>query len=233
MSVISIHQPNYIPWLGYFYKIWASDIFVFLDDAQFSNEGMHNYHYIKTPQGPFRLKIPVIGDFGSKINEVRTNDKLRWREKHLKTVLSNYRKAPYFDMVFQEYERLILKSYPNLAELNIAIITFICSVFGFNRRLIKSSDLGIKKLNEERIVDICRILNGDIYYSGTGAKSYQLNEDFTSRGIILKYSDFAPFQYPQLWNGFQSNVTILDYLMNCGYDWKRVEESQKNKIHDA
>ena len=57
--IIAVHQPNYLPWLGYFFKIFQSDIFVFLDDAQFSNEGMHNYTYIKTAAGLFRLKYPV------------------------------------------------------------------------------------------------------------------------------------------------------------------------------
>lgn len=232
MSVISIHQPNYIPWLGYFYKIYSSDIFVFLDDAQFSNEGMHNYHYIKTPQGPFRLKIPVVGPFGSKISEVRTNDALGWKEKHLKTITANYKRAPCFENVFQDIEELIMKSYSNLAELNIALITFISDKFGFNTRFDRSSALGTMTLNEERIIEICQILGGSTYFSGTGAKKYQNDEDFTCKGITLQYSDFTPFHYKQLWSGYQTNVTVLDYLMNCGYDWERVVLSQK-KMKDA
>lgn len=233
MSVISIHQPNYIPWLGYFYKISSSDIFVFLDDVQYSNEGMHNYHYIKTPQGPFRLKIPVIGAFGARINEIKTNDSLGWKERHLKTILVNYKRARYFNLVFQDYEQLIMKSYATLAELNIELITFFCKKFGFGTHLIRSSSLGTTKSHEERIIEICEILCGDTYYSGTGAKNYQNPEDFANKGIILKYSEFTPFNYPQLWKGYQSNVTVLDYLMNCGYDWERVEEAQKGKAKDV
>lgn len=227
MSVISIHQPNYIPWLGYFYKIYSSDIFVFLDDAQFSNEGMHNYHYIKTPQGSFRLKIPVVGTFGSRIIEVRTNDALGWKEKHLKTIVANYKRAAYFYQVFTQFEDLIMRSYNNLAELNITLITFISHMFGFSTRFERSSVLGTGKSNEERIIEICEILGGSTYFSGTGAKQYQKEEDFALKGITLQYSDFTPFQYQQQWEGYQSNVTILDYLMNCGYDWERVVLSQK------
>lgn len=232
MSVIAIHQPNYFPWLGYFYKIFSSDIFVFLDDAQFSNGGMHNYHYIKTPQGPFRLKIPVTGPFGSNINEIRTNDELGWKERHLKTIMANYKRAPYFDQVFHDIENLLMRSYSDLADMNITMITFICNMFGFNARFERSSVIGTDKTNEERIIEICRILGGDIYYSGTGAKKYQNDKDFASKGITLQYSDFAPFLYPQLWEGYQPNVSIIDYLMNCGYDWARVADSQK-KIKDA
>jgi hypothetical protein len=232
MSVIAIHQPNYFPWLGYFYKIYCSDIFVFLDDAQFSNEGMHNYHYIKTPQGPFRLKVPVIGAFGSSITEIRTNDALGWKERHLKTITANYKRAPYFEQVFHDIEELLMNSYSGLAEMNITLITFICNMFGFKTRFERSSVIGTGKLNEERIIEICRILGGNIYYSGTGAKKYQNDEDFASKGITLRYSDFTAFHYPQLWEGNQLNVSIIDYLMNCGYDWKRVADSQ-NKIKDA
>ncbi len=89
--VISIHQPNYFPWLGYFYKIAQSDVFVLLDDVQFSNEGMHNYHYIKTPQGSLRLKIPVEQHIGDLIMEVKTKDFLGWKEKHIKTIEANYK----------------------------------------------------------------------------------------------------------------------------------------------
>ena len=233
MSVISIHQPNYIPWLGYFYKIYCSDIFVFLDDVQFSNEGMHNYHYIKTPQGPFRLKIPVTGSFGTNINKVKTNDKLGWKEKHLKTIMANYKRAPYFELVFQDYEKLLRNTYDNLAEQNIALITFICNKFGFMTQFIRSATLDTRNSHEERIIEICEILGGDTYFSGTGAKSYQNPEDFALKGIALKYSEFTPFTYPQLWNGYQSNVTILDYIMNCGYDWARVTDAQKKNIKDA
>ena len=84
--VISIHQPDYIPYLGYFYKMSQSDKFVFLDDAQYSNDNMHNWNKIKTPQGELRLKIPVENHLGDAINKVRTKDELGWREKHLKTI---------------------------------------------------------------------------------------------------------------------------------------------------
>jgi hypothetical protein len=234
MNIISIHQPNYIPWLGYFYKIFQSDIFVFLDDAQFSNEGMHNYHYIKTPQGSFRLKIPIKGNFGMKINLVASNDVLGWKEKHLKTLTANYKRSEYFEIIFSDFKSLLDNNYGNLALMNEAIVKFYCEKFSFKTDFIESSSLGIKTNNEEKIIDICKFLNGDVYYSGTGARKYQNEENFQNNGITLKYSEFKPFSYPQLWGKYQPNVTILDYLMNCGYDWARVVDNQKiNHSKDA
>jgi hypothetical protein len=226
-KIIAIHQPNYIPWLGYFYKIYQSDIFVFLDDAQFSNEGMHNYTYIKTASGSFRLKYPVQQSLGDKINDVRPKDELGWKEKHLNIVESNYHNSVYFNDVFNDYKDVILKDYANIAILNIAFIEFFARKLGINTEYIKASDLNINLSKAEKIIEICRVLGGKIYYSGTGAKAYQKEEDFESFGIELRYSVFKPFHYPQLWEGFQSNVSALDFFMNCGYDWERVFKNQE------
>jgi hypothetical protein len=227
MITIATHQPNYIPWIGYFYKIFKSDIFVFLDDVQFSNHGMHNYHYIKTPQGPFRLKIPVTGSQGDPINTIQTKDDLGWKDKHLKILSSNYKRSKFFEVIYDDFSRLLNESYSNLAIQNDVMIRFYCKKLGIDTRFETSSSLNISTIREDRIIDICNALKGDVYYSGSGAKEYQSEENFKQNGIALKYSEFKPFEYPQNWDGFQSNVTILDYLMNCGYDWQRIVESQK------
>lgn len=226
--IISIHQPNYIPWLGYFYKIYQSDVFVFLDDVQFSNQGMQNYHYIKTPQGSFRLKIPVVSTFGIQINQVTTKNELNWKQKHLKTLEMNYRKSPHFDEVYQDFKQIIEDENNNLSKLDQRLIAFICSKFEIKTSLLSSSMLEIQTNREEKVLDICQALNATVYYSGTGAKAYQNEEQFNERGIELRYSAFKPFAYPQLWGEFISNVSILDYLMNCGYDWDRVLQNQEN-----
>lgn len=226
-KIIAIHQPNYLPWLGYFYKLSQADIFVFLDDAQYSNEGMHNYTYIKTANGSFRLKYPVQQSLGDKINEVRSKDELEWKKKHLAIIESNYQYASHFKEVFIDYYELVSKEYSNIASLNIALIEFYTKRLGISVEYIKSSDLNINLNKSEKIIAICNALGGNVYYSGTGAMVYQKEEDFKSCSIELRYSVFKPFQYPQLWDGFQSNVTALDFFMNCGYDWDRVLKSQQ------
>ena len=227
-KIIAIHQPNYIPWLGYFYKIHQSDKFVFLDDAQFSNQGMHNYHYIKTPQGSFRLKIPVDVKFGSLIKDVRTKDELNWKDKHMKTFEMNYKKSKFYEEVSSDLSQLISDNYANLADMNSHIIKFISKKLGIDTEFISSSELNLNSGREEKILDICNDLNGTTYYSGTGAKAYQSEDAFQKRGVELRYSVYTPFVYPQLWGEFQSNITIIDYLMNCGYDWDRVLQNQKS-----
>jgi hypothetical protein len=223
---ISIHQPNYIPWLGYFYKIYKSDCFVFLDDAQFSNEGMHNYHYIKTQKGSFRLRIPVSQTLGDRIEDVTTKDEMGWKEKHIRILESNYKKAPHLREVITDFAEILFRPYSSLSEMNTFIIKYICTRFGIISEFVNSSSLGITTTRQEKILDICDMLRAEIYYSGTGAKAYQDESDFIKRGIKLKYLEYRPFSYRQLWEGFQSNVTVIDYIMNYGYDWETVIKNQ-------
>lgn len=227
--IVSIHQPNYFPWLGYFYKIFKSDIFVILDDVQFNKEGLQNYHYIKTPQGSLRLKIPVKANHGDLINSVKINENLDWRKKHLRTIEMNYKKANYFAPIFDDYSNLIMASYDSISDISEAAIKLICDRFGIKTRIISSTTLNVETTSTQRVVDICLSLKATEYLSGTGAKAYQNEQIFSDNGLILSYSNFVPFEYKQLWSReFQANVSILDFLMNIGYDWDFVLDNIRN-----
>lgn len=220
--IVSIHQPDYIPYLGLFYKISQSDKFVFLDDCQFSNDNMHHWNRVKTPQGECRLKIPVHQHLGDTINNVRTKDELSWKEKHLKTLEMNYKKAPFFEKIFPDFKDLLLTQYESIAEQNIAINTWIANSFGMCVDFYKTSDMQIDSTNERRVIDICKQLGGDVYISGNGARAYQTEEHFLSDGVQLVYTDYQSIEYTQLWGEFVPNLSVLDYVFNNGFDWDQV-----------
>ncbi|GAF03261.1 WbqC family protein [Saccharicrinis fermentans] len=231
-KIIGIHQPNYLPWLGYFYKIYQSDIFVFLDDVQYSNQGMHNYTYLKTSNGSFRLKFPVNQKHGDRIDMVTSKDQINWKKKHQDTIAMNYKKAPYFEQVYNDYTNILLNDYKDIVALNAAFIQFFSKKLGFKTQFVRSSELGIEASKTEKILGICAALKGDVYYSGTGAKAYQNKEDFDAQGVELRYSVFKPVEYPQLWKDFQSNVSALDFFMNCGYDFSLILKAQEEQKID-
>lgn len=226
--IASIHQPDYVPYLGYFYKISRADRFVFLDDCQFSNDNMHNWNRIKTPQGECRLKIPVEHHFGDNINVVRTRDELKWKQKHLKTIEMNYLRSPYFREIFPELELLVNAEYKNIADMNIAINVWISKKFGFKAEFSRSSEMDIDSVNEERVIEICKKIGADEYISGNGARAYQKEEHFTEKGVKLTYTDYKAVKYPQLWGEFLPNMSVLDYIFNCGFDWERVLNDLKD-----
>lgn len=227
--IISIHQPDYIPYLGYFYKISKSDYFAFYDDAQFSNDNLHHQNKIKTSMGVCKLKIPVDYHFGDPINKVRTKDQLGWKEKHLKTIEMNYKRAKYFKEIYPFFKELLLCQYDSLADMNISINKFLCYSFGFTTNFIKVSELSIYSKKENKVIDICNRLQADTYYSGLGAASYQKEEHFKEKGIALQYTDYVPFEYPQLWGDFIPNLSVLDFIFNCGFDWDFVEQKYRVK----
>lgn len=233
MKVVSIHQPCYIPYLGIFYKIWQSDLFVFLDDAQYSNGYVFDWNRIKTPQGECRLKVPTTRIFGQKLTEATPKDFLGWRDKHLKTIRMNYRKAPHFSEVFSDFSDCILSEHGSLAELNIATMKLFMDKFGWNIPVFRSSDMNLSSKAEARVIEIVQRVGGDIYLSGPGGRNYQSEEHFTNVGIKLVYSDFRPLEYRQQWGDFLPNMSVLDFCMNEGYEieglFKATGEALRNE----
>ncbi len=232
--VVSIHQPDYIPWLGLYYKMAHSDVFVYLDDAQYSNEADHNVNKIKTPQGEFKLKVPVEQHLGDLICNVRTRDELKWKEKHLKTIKMNYGKAMHFNETFPGLEKVILEHVGSIADLNININRYLCDGFGITTPILKSSEMNISTTREQRVIDICLQVGGDEYLSGNGARAYQTENHFIDRGLKLTYLDYKPIEYRQLWPkiGFLPCMSVLDYVFNYGFNWDYVEE-QVRVINDG
>ena len=215
--IVAIHQPDYLPYPGFFYKIYRCDTFVFLDDAQYSNTGMHNVNRIKTSQGALSLKVPVKQTLGDLICDVTTRDNLNWKRKHLRTIALNYCKAPFYRPVYDIYKQLLTRDYDSIADMNEAIILRFCKEVGLERKFVRSSALGVNSSKEQRLVDICVKLGADVYYSGTGAKDYLTGDLFKEAGITLVYSDYRPIVYPQPGH-FIPNLSILDYFFNCGFN---------------
>lgn len=225
--IIAIHQPDYIPYPGYFYKIAKCDCFVFLDDAQYTNGGFSNWNRIKTPQGELRLKAPVKQTLGDSIQEVSTRDYLGWKQKHLKTLKMNYCKAKFFEQIYSDFEQILFPEYKNIADMNIAIIEYFCSQLGIAKRFERSSGLKLATRREERVIDICKAFGGSVYFSGNGARVYQVEEHFNERGIELQYSNYKSITYKQQWGEYIPNLSMIDYLFYNGYDWEAIETQMK------
>lgn len=228
---VGIHQPDYIPWLGLFYKMYLSDVFIHLDDAQYSNEAAHNFNSIKTSQGAYRIKFPVEQHLGDTILQVRPRYELKWREKHLRTFEMNYAKGKCFKDVYPEFKDVFMGDFANVADLNISINEYIAGRFGIAPKFVRSSSFGFETKREEKVIDLCVAVGGTRYISGNGARVYQQESHFTDRGVELTYLDYKPIEYPQLWNGFLPNMSVLDYVFNCGYDWDFVVK-QVNELNE-
>lgn len=218
MKKVAIHQPCYLPYLGVFYKMWLADEFVYLDDAQYSNGYVFDWNRIKTPQGECRLKVLTERKFGQTLLDVQPKNFLGWREKHLKTIEMNYKKAPYFREFFPVFSDVLMREYGSLADLNITLMGTIANWFRIYTPRSLSSCMGIETRSEARVIEICQRLGADMYISGTGGRNYQSPEHFADAGITLAYADYIPVPYAQQWGEFRKNMSAIDYAMNCGHD---------------
>ena len=211
---VAIHQPNYMPWPGYFYKIAQSDLFIFLDDAQYTKNSFINRNRIKTPQGEHWLTIPVSVSLGQSIRDVSV--KSGWAEKHLKTLHQSYSRTPGYKSYIEDIGTLLNADYANIADLNIALVEHICGLLGITTPWLRSSELGILGASDERLAEIVASLGGDTYLSGFGGANYQLEQTFSARNIALETYKFRPPVYKQQWGDFIPGLSILDVLFHCG-----------------
>jgi hypothetical protein len=213
---IAIHQPQYLPWSGYFNKILQSDIFVFLDDVQYKKNEWQNRNRIKSPNGEVWLTVPVHYNFGQKINEIEIDNKFLWRKDHLKTMRFNYQKAKNFSDFYPYIENLLNKEYKMLVDVNIDSIKMILSYLNIDKKIVKSSELKVEGEKTQRLVNICKVLNADIYISGSGAKDYLIVEEFEKNNIQVIFQEYHTPEYPQLFGNFIPNLSIIDMIFNVG-----------------
>ena len=214
--LITIHQPQYLPWLGYLDKIDKADIFVILDNVQFKKNEWQNRNRIKTAQGCQWITVPVLYRLPEKINEVRINNKTNWRRKHLQALITNYSKSIGFDNYKSFFEDILSRSWDRLVDINIEIIKFLISAFGLKTKLVMASDLKLREEPTERLIDICKTLNGNKYLAGKDGNKYMNLELFDKEGIEVIFHDFKHPVYNQLFGDFEPYLSAIDLLFNCG-----------------
>lgn len=218
--IIGIHQPNFIPWLGYFYKINRSDRFVLLDDVQYTKNSFINRNRIKGPAGEQWVTLPVLhsGNFGQNINETQPIQLEKNFKKFVRALTMNYSRAKHFSEVMPIFDVCDF-SYDNLALFNEGILRKIVEYLEIETPIIRSSSIdGINASSTERLIQICQHFHADQYIAGFGSKKYQEDELFRSRGIVPIVYDFEHPVYEQLFAPFVPNLSVVDVLMNLGKD---------------
>lgn len=218
--IISVHQPNYLPYLGFFDKMKQSDIFVVYDDAQFNKEDFQHRNKIRIFHGWKWLTIPVekrplsIKEIKIK-NEVMKKN-ITWSQSHLKDINDNYKDAPFYPLYKDKIEGIYIKNYETLIDLNMEIINFLMSAFHIKRKIILSSELNLFSKSTQRLVDIVESLGGDTYLSGPMGRNYLDISLFDKKSIKLQFQNFEHPIYKQCYEGFLPNMSAIDALLCTG-----------------
>jgi hypothetical protein len=217
---ISILQPGYIPWLGFFEQIANCDVFVVLDNVQFTKNDWRNRNRIKTKNGVHWLTVPVLHNFGQQINEVLIDDKAGWQRKHRQSLQAWYGRSKYFKDYFVEFEKVYSKSWKYVVDVDIEITLLINHLLGIDTMITRSSELGLVSTGRQfRLIEICEKLRADIFYEGKSGKSYMDTDLFMRAGVSVNFQDYEHPYYHQLWmkeQGFISHLSVVDLLFNCG-----------------
>ena len=155
--IISINQPAYLPWLGYFNRIAMSDLHIILDNVQFEKNSMSNRNKIKTPQGSTMLTVPLKmkGHIKNNINNIKIDNSQTWKKKHLKNIFYNYKKATFFEELYPKIERLYAKHFDSFFNLTYEHLLFWLKELDINTKIIKSSDINIKSKKSDLIFLEC------------------------------------------------------------------------------
>lgn len=222
---IAIVQSNYIPWKGYFDLIHAVDEFVLLDDVQYTRRDWRNRNRIKTPQGAAWLTIPVQtkGQYLEPIKAITVSDP-SWAARHWRTLTTHYTKARWFHAYAERLEQAYgaCAADTHLSAINHRLIVAICEILGIGTKLSWSMDYALTEGKTERLVEICRQAEADIYVSGPAASAYMEVDRFRQAGIELAWFDYAGYPaYTQLYPPFEHSVSVLDLIFNEGPDAAR------------
>lgn len=217
--IVSAHQPNFLPYMGYFYKLYRSDIFVISDSVMFSKSGYHHYNFFNENGSRKKITVPVSGKSGY-IDEVELSNWEYNRVKIIKRLKGYYAKSKHYDEIMPVFEKTLSKDYKYLIDLNLALISDVCRLFGIlpeikYERLLKITG----DTPTQQIVDICHKTRCNTYLSGDGAVDYLDTEYLKANGIKTVFTNYKPLQYGSL-----ENLSVFDYLMNEGAvvpkEWK-------------
>ncbi|MES2661921.1 MAG: WbqC family protein [Pseudomonadota bacterium] len=223
--IVTIIQPAYLPWLGYFHRISCADIHVVLDHVQIdknSKTKFANRNKIRTPQGWSWLTVPIKtkGKSGElELNAIEIDQEASWKEKHWQTIKTCYSKAPFFKQNASFFEEIYSKNWLHLCDLNAAITEYLLQhAFQIVTPSLTSSSMNLTQQKDDLILEICLQLKATQYISGPFGREYLDKDKFNKAGIEVIYHDYNHPTYTQLFQEFEPYMSAIDLLFNTGPD---------------
>tara|TARA_B110001454_G_scaffold217415_1_gene242698 strand:+ start:809 stop:1486 length:678 start_codon:yes stop_codon:yes gene_type:complete len=217
--IISIHQPNYLPYPGFFHKIIHSDVLIVQDVTKF-DERFSNRNKIISSNKWTWLTVPIKKNHKEyQLKDVEIFNDLKWNKIHRKKLESVYNKSNFYNEYKTDLNSILEQKWELLLELNMTLIKKIFEWLKIKTKIIYESELEIKGEGTNRLINICRAVDADVYLSGDMGHDY-LNEDvFELNNIKLEYQNYTPKKYEQILSEeFIPNLSIIDMLANIGRD---------------
>ena len=217
--ILSIHQPQYLPWLGYFDKIDRADVFVLLDTVQFKKNEWQNRNRIKTADGWQWLTVPVTYHYPQLIQEVEINSREKWQHKQKQAIVSNYKKAPHWPMLEPLLEEIWTREWKTIAQLNIHVVRKLVEILGIETPLHVASEMGVFPDDpDERLIAITKHFGAKTYLAGSGGHGYMDMEKYERNQVKVDFQEFNHPVYRQLFGDFMPFMSVIDLIFNNGHE---------------
>jgi hypothetical protein len=222
--IVAAHQPHYMPWLGYLDKLAKADVFVVMDDLQFEPQNYQNRQRLKLPEGPAWLTVPLAhGKQSDRICDKRVeqcgNTRHGWQHRHWQTLVTHYGATPYFASYAEELRAVFERPWERLVDLDLHMLELARKWLDIRTPLVRSSELDLRGVKTDRIIDMCKKLGARCYLSGGGGSVGYLDAEAIGRsGIGVIWQQFAHPVYSQRYPrvGFASHLGFVDLVLNCG-----------------
>ncbi len=217
---VAIHQPHYLPWLGYLAKWAAADVFIFLDTVQYEKNGWQNRNRIKTAAGARWLTVPVCrAPLGTALADVSVDVSQPWRERHRRAIEQAYAQAPYLGAHRDALAAFYAEPWAHLAPTAAASAEWLARAVGITVPARRASTLGVSAGDATgRLVALCRAVGADTYLAGRDGGVYMDPARFTEAGISVLTQTYEHPVYGQPHGDFVPLLSALDLLLTHGDD---------------
>ncbi len=224
--ILAAHQPQFLPWLGYFDKMLHCDLFVLLDDVQYKKNEWQNRNRIWSREGGQWLTVPVLHEFPCEIRAVKINDTTQWKHKHVATLTQTYSHAKSFSRHWEPWKKMYDADLGTLLEVNLFTINEIRKSLEIATPMKLSSEMKVEGRSTERLVNLCKAAGADTYLAGAGGRDYMDMGLFEKAGIKVIFQQYAHPVYSQFDAGFVPSLSAVDLIWHHGADAPRIMRSK-------
>jgi len=216
--ILTAHQPVYLPWLGLFHKIALADMFISFNQVQYQPKDWNNRNRIKTNSGPIWLSVPVLrsGYLEKTISDIEVDNSQPWAKKHWKSISLAYGKAPYFKLYADFFEDIYNRKWSHLVELNEYMLEGLLDILGIKVPVRKADEWQFNGEKSDLVLDMCLQVEADSYIFGAQGSNYADQKSFEQNGVKTYFQNYQHPVYPQLHGEFETGLSIIDLLFNCG-----------------
>lgn len=242
--IVAIHQPHFVPWLGYLDRMARADLFIILDHVQFERRNYQNRAAIRLEDESKWLTVPVVQlsqkevIVEKRVDNSEDGSSRSWGPNHFKTLKYAYRKAPFFPDYAPRLQEILESRWDKLVDLDLAMIELLRSAFQITTPLVRSSTLKVEGARSELLLNLCREVGATAFLGGMGgSRNYLDHAAFEQAGMGVLWQDFKHPEYPQASGSgpFIKGLMALDLLFNCGAQgveqfWNRTTINNHDRI---